>query len=75
MKQRGRPKKIYVQEREGERDFLEGPQEEADIHRKVLRQGKTLVFSKDTYLEKERVWSKVTPRKVSSGIEAEGEIE
>ena len=38
--------------------------EEAEIQCKVLRCGKNLAFSKDTCLEKERVWWKVTPRKV-----------
>ena len=51
-----------------ERDSLEGPHEEAEIQRKALRRGKNLTFSKDTYLEKERVWSKVTPRKVEVGL-------
>ena len=50
-----------------ERDSLEGPHEEAGIQRKALRRGKNLAFSEDTCLEKERVRSKVTPRKV--GVE------
>ena len=51
-----------------ERDSLEGPHEEAEIQRKALRRGKNLAFSEDTCLEKERVQSKVTPRKVGSWI-------
>ena len=46
----------------------EGPHEKAEIQRKVLRRGKNLVFSEDTYLEKDRVRSKVTPRKVGGGL-------
>ena len=51
-----------------ERDSLEGPHEEAEIQRKALRRGKNLAFSEDTCLEKERVRSKVTPRKVGVGL-------
>ena len=51
-----------------ERDSLEGPHEEAEIQRKALRCGKNLAFSEDTCLEKERVRSKVTPRKVGVGL-------
>ena len=47
-----------------ERDSLDGPHVEAEIQRKALRRGKNLAFSEDTCLEKERVRSKVTPRKV-----------
>ena len=47
-----------------ERDFLEEPHEEAEIQRKALRRGKNLAFSEDACLEKERVRSKMTPRKV-----------
>ena len=34
------------------------------MQRKILRRGKNLAFSEDTCLEKERVRSKVTLRKV-----------
>ena len=51
-----------------ERDSLEGPHEEAEIQCKALRRGKNLAFSEDTCLEKERVRSKVTPRKVGVGL-------
>ena len=51
-----------------ERDSLEGPHDEAEIQRKALRRGKNLVFSEDTCLENESVWSKVTPRKVGVGL-------
>ena len=57
---RGRRKDLY----RTERDSLEGPHEEAEIQRRALRCGKNLAFSKDTCLEKERVRSKVIPRKV-----------
>ena len=45
-----------------------GPNEKAEIQCKALRRGKNLVFSEDTCLEKERVLSKVTPRKVRMGL-------
>ena len=61
---RGPRKALYRRKR----DSLEGPHEEAEIQRKALRQGKNLAFSEDTCLEKERVWSKVTPRKVGVGL-------
>ena len=51
-----------------ERDSLEEPHEEAEIQRKALRRGKNLAFSENTCLEKERVRSKVTPRKVGVGL-------
>ena len=54
-----------------ERDSLDRPHDEAEIQCKALRHGKNLAFSKDTCLEKERVWSKVTPRKFPSRIEME----
>ena len=50
------------------RDSLEVPQKEAEIQRKALRRGKNLAFSEDTCLEKEKVLSKVTPRKVGVGL-------
>ena len=56
--------KIYT-----ERDSLEKLHEEAEIQRKALRRGKNLAFSEDTCLVKERVRSKVTPRKVGVGLE------
>ena len=57
---RGRRKALYRRER----DSLEGPHDEAEIQRKALRRGKNLAFIKDTCLEKGRVRSKVTPKKV-----------
>ena len=57
-----------------ERDSLEGPHEEAEIHCKALRRGKNLAFSEDTCLEKERVQSKVTPRKVGVGLKQMWEL-
>ena len=62
---RGQRKALYRRER----DSLEGPHEEAELQRK------TLAFSKDTCLEKERVRSKVTPIKVGVGIEMEAGAE
>ena len=50
------------------RDSLEGPHEEAEIQCKALRRWSNLAISKDTCLEKKRVWSKVTPRKVGLGL-------
>ena len=47
---------------------LEGPHEEAEIQRKALRRGKNSAFSEDTCLEKQRMRSKVTPRKVGVGL-------
>ena len=61
---RGRRKDLYRRER----DSLEGPHDEAKIQRKALRCGKNLAFSEDTCLVKERVRSKVTPRKVGVGL-------
>ena len=61
---RDRRKDLYRRERES----LEGPHEEAEIQRKALRRGKNLAFSEDTCLVKERVRSKVTPRKVGVGL-------
>ena len=61
---RDRRKDLY----KTQRNSLEGPQEEAEIQRKALRRGKNLAFSEDTCLEKERVRSKVTPRKVGVGL-------
>ena len=61
---RSRRKDLYRRER----DSLEGPHEEAETQRKVLRRGKNLAFSEDTCLEKERVRSKVTLRKIGVGL-------
>ena len=61
---RGRRKYLY----RTERDSLAGPHHEAEIQRKALRRGKNLAFSENTCLEKERVRSKVTPRKVGVGL-------
>ena len=61
---RGQRKDLYRRER----DSLEGPHEEAEIQRRALRRGKNLAFSENTCLVKERVWSKVTPRKFGVGL-------
>ena len=58
-----------------ERDSLDGPREEAEIQRKVLRHGKNLAFSEDTCLEKERVQLKVTPKKVGVGVKTKAGAE
>ena len=47
---------------------------EAEIQHKALRRGKNLAFSEDSCLEKERVWSKVTPRKVGVGLKRKREL-
>ena len=60
------PKKSFVQKRE--RGSLQRPHEEAEIQRTALRRGKNVAFSEDTCLEKEKVRSKVTPRKVGVGL-------
>ena len=67
---RGRRKALYKRQR----DSIKGPHEEAEMHRKVLRQGKNLVFSENTCLEKERLRSKVTPRKVGVGSKRRREL-
>ena len=41
---------------------------EAEIQRKALRREKNLAISEDTCLKKEKVRSKVTPRKVGVGL-------
>ena len=61
---RDRRKDLY----RSERNSLEGPHDEEEIQRKALRRGKNLAFSEDTCLKKERVRSKVTPRKVGVGL-------
>ena len=57
---RGQRKALYRREKYS----LERPHEQAEIQHKALRREKNLAFSEDTCLEKERVRSKVTPRKV-----------
>ena len=60
----GRRKALYRRER----DSLDGSHEEAEIQRMALRRGKNFAFIEDTCLEKERVRSKVTPRKGGVGL-------
>ena len=67
---RGRRKALYRRER----DSLEEPDEEAEIQRKALRGGKNLTFSEETCLEKEKVGSRVTPRKVGVGSKRRREL-
>ena len=50
------------------------PHEKAEIQRKALRRGKNLDFSEDTGLEKERVRSKVTSRKMEVGLKRTREL-
>ena len=67
---RGRRKALY----KTKRDSLKGPHEKAEIQRKALRRGKNLAFSKDTCLEKKKVRSKMTPRKVGVGLKRRREL-
>ena len=67
---RGRRKALYRREK----DSLEGLHENTQKQRKALRRGKNLAFSEDTCLEKERVRSKVTPRKVGVGLKWRQEL-
>ena len=67
---RSRKKAFYRRER----DSFEGRHEEAEIQRKTLRRGKNLALSKDTCLEKKRVRSKVTPRKLGVGLKRRGQL-
>ena len=67
---RGHRKALY----RTERDSLEGPHEEAEIQRKVLRRRKNLAFGEGTSLEKEQVRSKVTPRKIGVGLKRRWEL-
>ena len=67
---RGRRKALH----RTERDSLEGTHEEAEIQRKALRRGKNLAFIEDTCLEKERVRSNMTPRKVGVGLKPRQEL-
>ena len=70
MCEKGKKKALYRRER----DSLERPHEETEIQHKALRRGKNLAFNEDTCLEKERVWSKVTPIKVKVGLERRREL-
>ena len=68
---RDRRKDLYRRQR----DSLDGPHEEAEIHRKALRREKNLAFSKDTCLEKEESAVEGDPMKSWSGIEMEAGAE
>ena len=74
LKKGNHPGDAYVRRGRRERDSLERPHEEAEIQRKALRRGKNLAFSEDTCLEKERVRSKVTPRKAGVGLKRRREL-
>ena len=73
LRKRNNPGEAYVRRdrrkalHKTERD-LDGPHEEAEIQRKTLRRRKNLVFSKGTCLQKKKVGSKVTPRKIGVGL-------
>ena len=47
---------------------------EAETRRKVLRRGKNLASREATCPEKERVRSRVTPRKVGMGLKQRGQL-
>ena len=66
----GRRKALYKRER----DSLKVPHDRAEIQCKALRRGKNLTFSKDTYFKKQRMRSKVTPRKVGVRLKRRGEL-
>ena len=66
----GRRKALY----RTERDSLKGPHEEAQIQRKAMRRRENFAFSEETCLEKERVRSKVTARKVGMGLKRRREL-
>ena len=65
------PKKRFIQKIE---ELLEGPHDKAETQCMALRLGKNLAFSKDTCLEKERVPSKMTTRKVGVGLKRKREL-
>ena len=67
---RGRRKALY----RTDRDSLEGLHEEAEMQRRALRSRKNLAFSEDTCLEKEKMQSRVTPRKVGVGLKRRLEL-
>ena len=60
--------KLYTEER----DPLEVSHAETYIQRTVLKRKKNLAFSEDTHLEKERLQSKMTPRKVRVELKRRG---
>ena len=65
------PKKNFIQKREG---LFRGAHEEAEIQRKALRRGKNLACSEDTCLGKERVRTKMIPRKTGVGLKRRREL-
>ena len=48
MSEKGPEENLYTEER----DYLEGPHQEAEIQRKLLGRGKNLALSEDAFLEK-----------------------
>ena len=56
------------------RNSMERPHEEAEMQHKFFRRGKNLFSSGVTCVEKERVQSKVTARKVEVGLKQSGEL-
>ena len=67
---RGRRKVLYRREK----GSLEGLHVKAEIQCKALIREKNLAFSEDTCLEKERVRSKVAPRKVGEKLKRREEL-
>ena len=57
-----------------ERDSLEGPQEDEAIVRKALKRGKNFFRIVFAWAPKERVRSKVTPKKVGVGLNLRGAL-
>ena len=55
-------------------DFLEAPNEEAEIQPKASRRGKNLTLSENTSTEKEQLLSKVTPKKVGGVLKGRDEL-
>ena len=65
------PEKDFVKKRN---KLLGRPHEEAEIQHKVLDREKNLHLTKDVCAEKERVRSKVTPRKVRVQLKRRGQL-
>ena len=80
LKKGNHPGKVYVRRgrrkalQRTERDSLEAPHKEAVTLGKALKVGKNLAISENTCLEKERVQSKATPRKVRVGLKRRREL-
>ena len=66
----GRKKALHRRKK----DSLDGPDEEAEIQRKALIEGKNLALSEYTCLGKERVRSNVISRKVGVELKQRREL-